>query len=108
MDKNELISALKKLDDYELVQVLAPVLSEREPYKNEPDAANSKMFLGIYAKDTYEDEDYVCAIAYPFDDQLGPDWGFCQSSASAVKDVEYVSNCKQCVSPFDGREIYLT
>ncbi len=106
MNTNELIEALKRTSDEELVQVMAEILPYREPYKNEPFVKSSRMFLGIYSQD--EDNQYIEAIAYPKDKEHGPNWGFCQNAESEVNQVEYTSNCKECISPFTGKEVYLT
>lgn len=106
MNQNELIESLKKLSDEELVQVMAEILPHREPYKNEPYIKSSRMFLGIYSKD--DDGFFVKAIAYPKNKELGPDWGFCQGAESEVQEIDYTSNCKECVSPFTGKTVYLT
>lgn len=106
MKKEELINVLKEISDSELVQVMSEVLPFREPYKSEPLVISSKMFLGIYVKN--EEESYIKAIAYPESGQLGPDWGFCQDAQSEIEKIEYTSNCKECISPFTGKSVYLT
>lgn len=106
MNKDEIINTLRGMSDSELVQVMAEVLPLRAPYKNEPLVNSSKMFLGIYTQD--DEGQYVKAIAYPEGGELGPNWGFCQDAKSEIQEVEYASNCKNCISPFTGKVVHLT
>ena len=105
MNKRDLVNALNVLSDIDLVEVLSNVLPNREPYKTEPLVNSSKMFLGIYSKT--DEEEFIEAIAYP-DGEIGSDWGFCQNSDSEIENVEYTSNSKNCISPFNGGKVYLT
>jgi len=105
MNKRDLVNALNVLSDIELVEVLSDVLPNREPYKTESLVNRSNMFLGIYSKT--DEEEFVEAIAYP-DGEIEPDWGFCQNGNSEIENIEYTSNSKNCISPFNGEKVYLT
>jgi len=106
MTESELISALQELANEDLARILGKVLPQRSPFSNEPGVEHSRMFLGVYSK--YPDGHLINIVAYPKDDGYGPYWGFCQSAASPITGVEFVSYVKQAISPLDGTSIHLT
>ena len=107
---SELARKISALEERDLIYVLSRVLPEFSPYESHPVTDLSGFFLGAFRcqRGTVE----IDIVAYPdldeYGDDPGPDWGLCQRTPSEVKGLEYVSNVKNCLSPFDGRRLHLT
>mgnify|MGYP003565995045 CR=1 FL=1 len=106
-----LVNDLASLEERELVFVLSKILPHFTPFKDEPQITNSGFYLGTYSES--EGAINISIVAYPDtekygEEEMGPDWGLCQSWESEIPGVEYVSNLKQCLSPINGKKISLT
>ena len=114
MNRNELqkmAEILGKLDERELVFVLSKVLPNHDPYKQDPIIERARFVLAVAYQENGNSG--LNIVAYPdpdeYGDELGPDWGLCQSSGGSEWDgIEYVSNVKNCISPYSGEKIHMT
>ena len=109
-DLKALAQELAQLAERELVFVLSKALPGFHPFDDEPSVERSGLFLGAF--EVSDGKTSLAIVAYPDPEAQGedpgPDWGLCQSWESEIAGVDYVSNCKACLSPLDGRKIGLT
>ncbi len=109
-DLEALSRQLAQLEERELVFVLAKALPKFRPFAGEPSVERSGLFLGAF--EVAEGRTSLAIVAYPdpeaHGDDPGPDWGLCQNAESGIGEIDYVSNCKACLSPLDGQSIKLT